>query len=58
MNVFQFTIEEPEIVVGHFPTKLQFFRSNAKLARHLSEQKWQSVFIKELELIIWVINGF
>ena len=32
-------IEEPEIAVGHFPTKLQFFRSNAKLSGHFSEQK-------------------
>ena len=48
MNVFQFTIEEPEIVVGHFPTKLQFFRSNAKLARHFSEQKMAISFHKRI----------
>ena len=48
MNVFQFTIEEPEIAVGHFPTKLQFFRSNARLSGHLSEQKIAIRFYKRI----------
>jgi hypothetical protein len=51
MNGFQFTIEEPEIAVGHFPTKLQFFRSNGKLARHFSEQKIAIRFYKRIGII-------
>ena len=56
MNVFQFTLEELEIAVEHFPTKLQFFRSNARLSRHLFEQKIAIRFYKRIGYSLAVSN--
>ena len=36
-NVFT---SQPEVTVGHFPTKLQFLRPNAKFSDFLSKQNW------------------
>ena len=36
-NVFT---SQPEVTVGHFPTKLQFLRPNAKFSDSLSRENW------------------